>query len=457
MKKIITILVLAITLLSCESFVTGVDEQDPTRVIDASLQQVYVGMEVEFAGTMEGTAARLSGVWSGYFTGLDRQYIDLANYNVTAGNFDDPWGNMYTFTMAQVRDVQKKAIILNNTNALGAAQVIEAFVIGNAAALWGDVPYREAVQHETFPDPEYDPQTQVINDAIELLDEAIVNLTPNVGNFPGEILGGTTSTKWIRIANSLKARYLLYKEDYVGASAAAALGVITTADHLRMLHGTANGIDRNIYYDFMERQRVGYMGGNPFLQNMMNNRSNSKTNDLSRRAVYFSGGTGAPNTTATGYFASNATFPLMTSWETLLIQAEAEALSSNSISTAALNALNAHRAIMRATYPGGQYDDYVVTDFDATTGIENDGSDGVVVTPLEAFIREVRQEKYISLYGQMEVFNEIRRTNNPFGLVPVGTATMLPQRFLYSQNEVNSNSNTPNPIPGLLEKTAIFQ
>lgn len=454
MKKILAILLLATALLSCESYVTGIDEQDPTRVTDASLQQVYIGMEVEFAGTMEGTAARLAGLWSGYFTGTDRQYIDLANYNVTAGNFDDPWGNMYTFTMAQVRIVQEKATALSNTNALGAAQVIEAYVMGNAAALWGDVPYRQAIQHETYVNPVYDPQTQVLDDAITLLNSAIVNLTANTGNFPGELLGATTSAKWIAVANSLKARYLMYKKDYAGAAAAAALGVTTPADHLRILHGTSNGIDRNIYYDFMVRQRVGYMSGNNFLINMMANRANANTNDLARRSVYYTGT--APNTATGGYFATNATFPLMTSWETLLTRAEAEATVSNSISTAALNALNAHRAIMRATYPTGTYTDYTVADFDATTGMENNGSDGAIVTPLQAFIREVRQEKYISLYGQMEVFNEIRRTNNPFNLAPVVGAT-LPQRFLYSQNEVNSNTSAPDPIPALSEKTVLFQ
>jgi hypothetical protein len=334
--------------------------------------------------------------------------------------------------------------------------VIEAYTIGNAAALWGDVPYRQAIQLEEFPNPAYDPQIQVIDDAISLLDQAIANLSLNVGSFAGEILGGTSNAKWIRIANSLKARFLLYKGDYTGAAAAAALGITTTADHLRITHGSTNNIDRNIYYDFMVRQRVGYMGGNAFLQTLMSNRANAKTDDLPRRSVYFTGGTGAPRTSAGGFFATDATFPLLTSWETLLIRAEAEAMASGSITTAALDALNAHRAIMRTTYPTGRYDDFVVTDFDATTGIENDGVDGPIVTPLEAFVREVQQEKYVSLYGQMEVFNEIRRTSNPFGLVPVGGVSSLPQRFLYSQNEVNSNTSTPNPIPGIFDKTTLF-
>ena len=237
MKKILIIFLAAFTLVSCESYVTGIDENDPTRVTDASLQQVYVAMETEFAGTMEGSAARLVGVWSGYFTGLDRQYIDLANYNVTAGNFDDPWGNMYVFTMVQARLVQEKAAALNNTNALGAAQVIEAYVMGTAASLWGDIPYSEAWQPTTFKNPAYDDQASVYDDVLTLLDDAIANLTLNSGNFPGEILGGTTSAKWIKVANSLKARYLLLRGDYSGAAAAATLGVTSTADHLRMNHG----------------------------------------------------------------------------------------------------------------------------------------------------------------------------------------------------------------------------
>lgn len=451
MKKILFIIMVAFTLASCEDYVTGIDEKDPTLVTDASLQQVYIAMEVEFAGTMEGSAARMVGVWSGYFSGLDRQYIDIKNYNVTAGSFDDPWGNMYTFTMVQSRLVQEKATALGNTNALGAAQVIEAYVIGTAASLWGDVPYREAWQGPANPNPAYDPQMQVIDDVLALLDDAIANLTLNVGPFPGELLGGTTAAKWIKAANTLKARYLLYKGDNAGAAAAAALGVTTTADHIRMLHGSTNGVDRNIYYDFIVRQRPGYMGGNSFLQTMMSTRANAKTDDLARRSVFYTSGTGGPRTSAGGYFATDATFHLVTSWENNLILAEASAKATSSISAAALNALNAHRAILETAYPTGNYDAYAATDFDAA-GIENADA----IAPLDAFIREVQQEKYISLYGTIESFNEIRRTNNRFGLTPEAGATSLPQRFLYSQNEVNSNSSTPDPIPALSEKTELF-
>lgn len=456
MKKILIILSLAVTMLSCESFVTDILEQDPTRVTGASLTQVYIAMEVEFAGTMEGSAARMAGVWSGYFTGTDRQYIDLANYNVNAGVFDDPWGNMYVFTLVQVREVQRQAELLSNKNALGAAQVIEAFVVGNAAALWGDVPFTEA--HKTL-NPAYDPQADVIDGAIDLLDKAIANLNLNQGNFPGELLGGTTNVKWIRAANTLKARYLMYKKDYPGAAAAAALGITAVADHIRISHGTTNNVDRNIYYDFIVRQRAGYMSGNLFTQNMMDTRGNTKTDDTPRRAVYYNAPFGATastvRTSAGGFFASDAPFNFLTSWENNLIWAEASALATNSISSDALNALNAHRLILETAYPTGNYDAYVATDFDAA-GIENEGTDdGPVVTPLEAFIREVHQEKYISLYGQMEVFNEIRRTNNSLGLAPVVGAS-LPQRFLYSQNEVNSNTSTPNPIPTLMSKTDLF-
>lgn len=451
MKKILVVFSMMIGIMSCESFVTGIEEQDPTRVTDASLQQVYIAMEVEFAGTMEGSAARLVGMWSGYFSGTDRQYIDLANYNVTAGAFDDPWGNMYVFSMVQVRQVQEKAIVLSNTNALGASQVIEAFIMGTAASLWGDVPYTQALQNETYPNPTYDSQVDVIDDAIALLDQAIANLNLNQGNFPGELLGGTTTVKWIRMANTLKARYLLLKKDYAGAAAAAALGVVANADNLRIAHGVDNGVNRNIYYDFLVRQRFGYMGGNAFLQNLMASRANAKTSDLARRAIYFEGGTGGPRTTTGGYFATDASFSFITAAENLLIRAEAEALASNSVSANALAALNAYRAILRTTYPTGTYTDFVATDFDAA-GIEN----ATGLTPVDAFVREVREEKYVSLYGQIEVFNEIRRTNNQIGLTPV-VGTQLPQRFLYSQNEVNSNTSTPNPIPGLYDKTAIFQ
>ena len=55
----------------------------------------------------------------------------------------------------------------------------------------------------------------------------------------------------------------------------------------------------------------------------------------------------------------------------------------------------------------------------------------------------------MTFIGQIEQFNDVRRTGNALGISPtVTTTTVLPQRFLYPQDEQNTNPNTPTVNAG---------
>ena len=82
------------------------------------------------------------------------------------------------------------------------------------------------------------------------------------------------------------------------------------------------------------------------------------------------------------------------------------------------------------------------------------------VTADQALLREIVEERYVSFFGQIEGFNDMRRTQNETLVrVPVipNTGTQLPQRFLYPQSEIDRNSSTPSPIPGLSVRTPVNQ
>ena len=82
------------------------------------------------------------------------------------------------------------------------------------------------------------------------------------------------------------------------------------------------------------------------------------------------------------------------------------------------------------------------------------------LTPDQALLREILEERYVSFFGQIEGFNDMRRTQNETLVrVPVlpNTGTQLPQRFLYPQSEIDRNTSTPSPIPGMFVRTPVNQ
>ncbi|MCB0563244.1 MAG: SusD/RagB family nutrient-binding outer membrane lipoprotein [Phaeodactylibacter sp.] len=439
---------------ACSDFVDSYQE-DPNNASDAPIEAV---LNAAFTGTIiahEGEDARLACMWSRQFTGSDRQYAALELYGVNAENFD--WDKYY-LVAENSKIVIDKSAATNDKLASGIARTLQAHSYGMMASMWGDIPYTQANKFLEFPDPAYDPQSDVYNDVQTLLDQAISDLsgTPTSSGIASlDFYFGGNATKWSQVASSLKARYALHLGQYSTAINSATKGVKSVGDEWIIPHTTGSyNQDQNIYYSFGQSDREGYMTANnaylPAILDPANAayRGNNKTDESARFAFAFTGEESSYDLNYDGMWAATASFPLVTVIENELIMAEAE-WRGNSDPDAALTHLNNVRAMLAAQFPAGKYEPYTLADFD---------NGGIASRPglsrNDALLYEIMEEKYVSLMGQMEVFNDVRRTDNLLELPPT-SGSQLPQRFLYPQEEIDANVNTPNPIPDLFEKTPI--
>ena len=423
---------------SCKKFVEGVNE-DPNNFTDAPTELIVGQAELAAIMTAESQPARLAGVFTDQFTGADRQFITYDRYGVTSGDFDSMWRIMYQKGLAQAKLTTERAASEGKTELEGVSEIFYAYFLGESAILFGDVPATEAVVLE-IDDPHYDAQESVINLAIAKLDDAISKVGAN-NTFSEPFV--SNSMNWQEVAHSLKARYYLAKKDYANALTEAQAGISSSNGDLLALHSNATGA-KNLFYQFGVDQRAGYMtvdGSGP-------NNGNGSTlkrwvttgrpsglaspGDANRDAVYFDGF--GLNFSTGGYFAEDASFPIISWVETKLIEAEAAQRTGGD----ALTPFNAVRSALETTYnaPGG-------FPASASTGAQ--------------LLQEILEEKYISLIGSLQVYQDIRRTDNLIGVQIKGTGnTSIPQRFLYPEAEANSNSNFPGLVD-LFTKTAINQ
>jgi hypothetical protein len=167
------------------------------------------------------------------------------------------------------------------------------------------------------------------------------------------------------------------------------------------------------------------------------------------------------------FFSPDASFPLITYRENNLIHAEANLRLGNF--NEALTSLNNYRdylnsgGYLTADYYKNKkaYKAYADVDFDAN-GIQN--ADGL--TRNDALYRSIIAEKYVSMIGTLDTFVDLHRKGmgsfsgkqnwEVIGLKPT-TGSNIPQRLLIAQSEINANTSTPRPSPGLFDNTEIFK
>ncbi|OFX84530.1 MAG: hypothetical protein A2W99_02675 [Bacteroidetes bacterium GWF2_33_16] len=431
-KLLIYFLSFFIILSGCDSL--ELEETDPNNFKDATPDLLIKAPMLAQTLVIEGELARLAGIFSNQFTGSDRQYVSYNSYNIVSGDFDNIWGNVYADGVAQCRIIREKAVEINNDELEGIAMIIEANILGVAAALWGDVPNTEACDDVEFPQPSFDGQLTVYNAAIQLLNTAITKVGGAGGNSYGsDVIDASVRDNmlWTDVAYSIQARLYLHIGDYTNAIASANLGIADgDSDWLINHDDSDNWTDgiMNIYWNFMQWNRYGYLGADDaYLPQLLINNTDPRYD-----YYYYSGDPYdiTPFAWYGGIFQNDHSFPVITYYETQLIIAESEMVDGTPDPAAALVALNNVRAYWDARLDDMWGDDdyflpYLATDFATNADL------------LEAILTE----KYISCYGQLESWNDMRRTDNYIG-IPLKTGTTdYPRRFPIPQNEIDANVN----------------
>ncbi len=429
--KILVLLLLVTTITSCSDFTDGIND-DPNNFTSAPGNLLIGQANLAVVKLSSSQAARVCGIWTDQFTGSDRQYIALNDYLTTAGDFDDDWDDIYADGLAQAKLAEQSGEENGDQILQGVAQIIQGLMLGELASLWGDVPWTQALDLVNFPDPEYDSQVSVLAAAQTLFNDGISNVgDATVGVAYGAPVFIANDAKWAEVAHSLKARYFLVAKDYENAYLESQMGISSINGDLLSAHTDATGA-KNMFYQFVAEQRGGYLTANDsFLLRLVNGttpRLLATPGDVNRK--YFVGS--ELNTGDDGYFAIDASFPIVSFFETKLIEAEAAFRTSRD----ALTPFNEVRLVLAATYNGS---------------FPSSNSSG------QTLLKEILEEKYITLIGSSQVFHDVRRTNNLLGVPVKGTnATTIPQRFLYPQIEVNSNANFPG-IVDLFTPTPVNQ
>lgn len=419
--------------LKCAACITS-----PNAPTAATSTQRLVAVQAKLTQFLNGNLSRVVSMWMQQAAGTQLQYQILDQYLIDGDLSSSDFNMPYTGGgLIDLRTIEASSVATGDKTFLGIAQVIKAWEMGTLADVWGDVPYTQAAKPDSFPTPAYDPQKVVYDSVLASLDQGIANLASGAGAGPGnaEIVYRGNRTLWLQLAHTLKARFYLHLAErdpgnYAKALAEANQGISSNAaDYLTAQSSNAN--EQNDWYQFLlTGTRTGFERAGKYGVDLLKGLGDP------RLAEYYQKGIGASDyigaTPGQSLQGTMATFsakrlapdyrqPLVTFNENLLIKAEA--LFNIGNTQAALDTLNYERAAWAT----------------ATTW-----HSALTLPPISGpvTLAVIMREKYITLFQNVEAWNDYKRTCLP-ALVPANGAVALPGRMLYTNSERQTNPKVP--------------
>jgi hypothetical protein len=394
---------------------------------------------------------------------------------------------------------------VNDSIYIGIGKVYEALVIGMAASIWGDIPYREAADSNNLT-PAFDPQLQVYGDVLTQLDSAIMFLgaapgPPNAGppSDNSELIyldrGGDAAALaavYTQVAHSLKARYHMHLAEvdpahYALALAEVPLGINTPANDMLWFHDQSpNG--QNIWWQFMATRTD--IGPGAAIIELMKRRIAQGVDDDARLNFYFRQATFDPDQDVTGdevpvgFFGyrpgavgdlaaapgvyngngsppgaggpgdPGSNYSIFNFLDANTDQADPGDVRTPIITYAETQLIGAEAAFQTGGQGAAQ------PFLDAARAQRSYGARGTTpivfdpLPPVPATLQNIMEEKYVTLFLNIEAWNDYKRTCLP-ALAPAPpslTSTVpgsnpIPGRLPYGITEINANPHTPNVSP----------
>src|SRR5579871_1042819 len=228
-KKIILGMAIFLGVTSCKKTFDNLlnDPNNPTPAaadVDLFLNQTELGFNLFLSGSP-------ANVTPGFYSASDlgghmsrQQYVAFAGGPFYRSayqpqSFDDVWDVSYssdaTFGVGGVINTANALIPLAEEQKkyvqAGIARVLEAYTYGTLVDLFGDVPFSEANQGATNPNPKVDPGAQVYEGIQSMLDSAIADFqkTGAATGPANDLFYNGDPDKWITAAKTLKLKFYM--------------------------------------------------------------------------------------------------------------------------------------------------------------------------------------------------------------------------------------------------------
>ncbi len=412
---------------SFEEFV----EADPLELMNGAMTQMAFNHSALPART-----------WGGFMQYMEPgdSRIGFFNYNIPSEYFDSMWRlGYYGGSLASANEMKRLAEEAGNNMAVAISMVLLANEYGNLTYAFGDIPFSEALLGNENLTPSYDPQEDVCQGIIQMLDDAIALIGSNGldGSLAAaDLIYNGDMQLWSKFANGLKARLLLNQRNQISGMESEILSLIDQSFVMRSEQAEfPHSEDRpNPLFTFGEERPSTYFNTEYFVDILMTSedpRFVSYTIADFPEWEYF----GEPQLV---WSRVDTPMPILSYTE--LLFTKAEALFHTGASTEVLETA-LREAIISSL---------VDNELEINTDVEDYISAASALTDLSSdeVLQKIVEQAYVSYYGYnfLQAWNNYRRTGYPEledpGFTPGDNnpSNVVPRRLRYPQEEKDFNA-----------------
>ncbi len=409
-SQIVLYSILILMVFGCNDFLDV--NEDPTKVSESE-----VTLEALLPTVIEATSeSHYSTIYSA--SRVTHQLDHVSGY-YSEFTMDANWSRIYLESLNTLDLMVAKADASESPHYKGIARVLQALNMGMLTDSWEDAPIQEALKGSEAITPTYNSQEEIYELLFSYLEEGITALEAEESFFePGDddMVYGGDLLKWVRLAHSLKARYMLHlygKGTFTASQilAEVAAGMQSNEDNFSL---TYNDVNLNpIHSNVALANETGNftVTHGKYLVDVMNGRLFGVFDPRLPIIADTTGSGGATYeglatydigspvhtcemTTSTWYASSSAPVIMMSYAELKFIEAEV--------------ALPTDNARAYAAYRAG-----ITSNLDMLE-VDRDAADAYMADPLVDLggtvdLEHIMKEKYVALFLSFEVWNDMRR------------------------------------------------
>lgn len=494
--KIIAIVAISLTVFGCSNDYFDVDKPVTGLNFEDLALKDMLTPSIYYTFKAQTTAAQSIGMFSQHLANVTATGADIHG-ETTA---DAVWNDLYLRSMSNLKQLEKKAILLNASHYKGISHVLLAINLGLATDSWGNVPYSQAFQGPDNFTPVYDSQQAIYVEINSLLTNAISELTATDASVfqPGadDLIYQGNLAKWTKAAYSYRARFAMHLSKVNGSVVTAnkvladlALGFTANGDDFQVTYNDRNlnpwyqtqlGLNTGNFLYLISKQFVSNLNGvnfpyttitmDPRMQKIIDIRNypnptasatNPNPNDVTqyRGAINGSGGINTPavvgppavaakvaNTRiGIDFFYSRANSPvvLLSYSEVQFLKAEAEFLKAGGTTTSIGTTAAANTAYLAGI--AANMDKVGVAAADKAAYLA-DVSINLGIAGLA--LKNIMREKFTTLFLTTEAFNDQKRYTFstsvfpglalPMNAAPANAGQWV-RRLKYPPVELNTN------------------